>query len=222
MEQDLQNIFIFTLTPEQAIANLAMALVCGILISIFYRLTYKGVSYSGSYVVSIIMLAMITAMVIMVIGNNLARAFGLVGAMSIIRFRTAVKHTEDIMYIFFALAAGLACGASMYAISLIGTLVIGVSMLVVSLVFGENPKKKEFLLQIVVNEHDEKMLSAAIGQYCKKYKLVNVKTVSEYEKNLTEFSYYVVLKKESDNAAFAAKLKETEGVVRANLFFDEA
>jgi uncharacterized membrane protein YhiD involved in acid resistance len=127
MEESLQNILIFTITPQEAILNLTLALVCGIIIAAFYRATYKGVSFSTSNVISLLMLTMITTLVIMVIGNNLARAFGLVGAMSIIRFRTAVKHTQDIMYIFFALAAGLACGAGMYFIALLGTLFIGFS-----------------------------------------------------------------------------------------------
>src|SRR5690606_36700205 len=138
---ELVNIFIFRLTPLEAIINLISALACGIAISFFYRLIFRGVSYSSSYVISVIMLFMITALVIMVIGNNLARAFGLVGAMSIIRFRTAIKDTQDIMYIFFALAAGLACGAGMYLIALTGTLFIGVTLVIISIIVSENPIK---------------------------------------------------------------------------------
>ena len=149
MEQDLQSLFIFSLTIETALANLAVALLSGVLISLFYRATYNGVSYSKANVLSIVMLTMVTALVIMVIGNNLARAFGLVGAMSIIRFRTSVKHTQDIMYIFFALAAGLAAGAGMYAIVLAGTVFIGLAMMLLSELAGENPAKREYLLQLV-------------------------------------------------------------------------
>ncbi|MEJ2051098.1 MAG: DUF4956 domain-containing protein, partial [Calditrichota bacterium] len=108
MFQNFQNIFTFSLSAGQVIINISVALLCGFIISLFYKWTYRGPNYSSNYVNSIIVLAMITAVVIMVIGNNLARAFGLVGAMSIIRFRTAVKDTQDIVFIFFALAVGLA------------------------------------------------------------------------------------------------------------------
>src|SRR6478736_3572303 len=100
MNEELQDIFFYALTIKDVIGRLLVALFCGVMISLFYRITYKGYSYSSTFVNSIILLTMITTIVIMVIGNNLAAAFGLVGAMSIIRFRTAVKDTQDIMFIF--------------------------------------------------------------------------------------------------------------------------
>jgi len=101
---------LFPVTGFEIITNITVALVCGLFISWLYRHTYKGPGYSITFVNSMVFLAMITAVVILVIGNNLARAFGLVGAMSIIRFRTAVKETQDIVYIFFALSVGMAAG----------------------------------------------------------------------------------------------------------------
>lgn len=222
MENELQQLFIFNLSTETAVANLLVSLLCGVIISLFYRITYRGVSFSAGHVLSIVMLCMVTALVIMVIGNNLARAFGLVGAMSIIRFRTSVKHTQDIMYIFFALAAGLACGAGMYSIGLIGTLVIGFAMLVASEIYTENPRKKEYLLQLLYagEQGEDRPLNKTMEAYCKKNKLVNIKTVNE-DDELLELSYYVVLKKEQSAQKLAAELKKTIGVKKVNLFFDE-
>jgi len=100
MLQGFQKNLFTSIAIEQFIGNLVMALICGFIISIIYRWTYRGPHYSTSYVHSMVILAMVTALVIMVIGNNLARAFGLVGAMSIIRFRTAVKDTQDIVNYF--------------------------------------------------------------------------------------------------------------------------
>lgn len=222
MEESLQNILIFTITPQEAILNLVLALLCGVIIAAFYRATYKGVSFSTSNVISLLMLTMITTLVIMVIGNNLARAFGLVGAMSIIRFRTAVKHTQDIMYIFFALAAGLACGAGMYFIALLGTVIIGFTMLIADLIYAENPLKKEFLLQIEYEGDDEnnRSFSSAMGKYCSKNKLINVKTISE-NSNLLELSFYVVMKSNNQASQLVNELKGETGVKKVNLFFDE-
>ena len=149
MDTQFQDIFMFSMSPAEALANMLVALFCGVLVAILYRATYKGVSYSSGSVISIIMLTLITAMVIMVIGNNLARAFGLVGAMSIIRFRTAVKDTQDIMFIFFALAIGLACGSGAFAIALTGTFFIGTVIYVASFL-NENAKiRREYLVQIL-------------------------------------------------------------------------
>jgi len=223
MNQGLENIFIFRLSPAEAIANLLVALLCGILITFFYRATYRGVSYSANYVISIIMLSMITALVIMVIGNNLARAFGLVGAMSIIRFRTAVKDTQDIMYIFFALAAGLACGAGMYMIGLIGTLVIGFSLLGVTLVYAENPIKKEYLLQVIVVESGDlqESIQALLNEYCSKNKLINIKSLRDDRGEMLELSYYIKFKKESKSQNLISDIKKLEAVSKVNLFYDE-
>jgi len=223
MNQQLDSLFIFKITPGEAIANLLMALLCGILISFFYRATYKGVSYSSNYVISIIMLAMITALVIMVIGNNLARAFGLVGAMSIIRFRTAVKDTQDIMFIFFALAAGLACGASMYLIGLIGTLTIGFSLLGMSLIMSENPLKREYLLQVLFSEQevDQANFDPIVSSYCGKYKIINIKALEDNRGQVLEVSYYIKLKKDKNAPKMIGELKKIPGVIKVNLFYDE-
>ncbi|MEO0226013.1 MAG: DUF4956 domain-containing protein, partial [candidate division WOR-3 bacterium] len=121
MFDSLQNINLFPTTGPQIIANIVVALICGIFISWLYRITYRGPGYSSTYVNSLILLSMITSVVIMVVGNNLARAFGLVGAMSIIRFRTAIKNTQDIVYVFFALAIGMAAGVGLYKVAFIGT-----------------------------------------------------------------------------------------------------
>ena len=101
MLDDFQNVLSVSLSIGEVFENLVVALICGVIISIFYRLTYRGPGISFSFINSLIILALITSVVIMVIGNNLARAFGLVGAMSIIRFRTAIKETQDIIFIFF-------------------------------------------------------------------------------------------------------------------------
>ncbi len=223
MQEQLDTIFIFRITPAEALTNLTVALVCGVLISLFYRATYKGVSYSSHYVISVIMLAMITALVIMVIGNNLARAFGLVGAMSIIRFRTAVKDTQDIMYIFFSLAAGLACGAGMYAIAITSTLFIGFSLMIATAVYAENPAKREYLLQIVHlgTQPQKGIFEPILDKYLSKYNLVNVKTLKDDRGEIMEFSYYVMLRSEKMSSRLLSDLKELEMVDKVNLFFDE-
>lgn len=223
MNNEFKDFFYFALSPSEAIANLLVALLCGALIAILYRITYKGVSYSTGYVVSLIMLTLITALVIMVIGNNLARAFGLVGAMSIIRFRTAIKDTQDIMFIFFALAIGLASGSNMYSIALIGTIFIGLVILIASWFNNTVKVHREYLLQIVysnTNYQSDEMLEI-IKKYCKKHKLINIKKMGESDQQLIEHSYYIILKNINKSEQFISDMNKLKGVSRINLFFDE-
>ena len=91
-------------TFETVILNLIISLFLGLLISFVYRKTHKGLSYSQSFIITSLLVTVIVCMVIMIIGNNLARAFALVGALSIIRFRTVLKDTKDIAFIFWSLS----------------------------------------------------------------------------------------------------------------------
>ena len=110
----LSNIYL----PSEIILNLTVSFILGLVVSIVYKKTHKGLSYSQSFVVTNIFIAVIVCMVIMIIGNNLARAFALVGALSIIRFRTVVKDTKDTAYIFWSLAVGLAAGTGSYFLAI--------------------------------------------------------------------------------------------------------
>ncbi|MEJ2495787.1 MAG: DUF4956 domain-containing protein [Ignavibacteriaceae bacterium] len=221
MFQDFQNIFTFSLSPGQVLINLVIALLCGFIISLFYKWTYRGPNYSSSYVNSIIVLAMITAVVIMVIGNNLARAFGLVGAMSIIRFRTAVKDTQDIVFIFFALAVGLAAGVGLHIIAIAGTLFISLIVWILYLTNYGNPQKKDFLLQFSLKAEDnENALHLPIlAEYCRSFKLINMKSFEAGR--LLELTYYVNLKRKENSDQFVRALDNLQDVNQVNLFFDE-
>ncbi|GAB5464731.1 MAG: DUF4956 domain-containing protein [Candidatus Kapaibacteriales bacterium] len=125
MFEDFNNIDVFAVTPQQLLASLMIALACGLAMAFIYRMSYRGTGYSAPFADSIVLLTMVTALVITVIGDNLARAFGLVGAMSIIRFRTALRDTTDIVFIFFALAVGMASGTGLYKLAGTATVVIG-------------------------------------------------------------------------------------------------
>ncbi|HPK04858.1 MAG TPA: DUF4956 domain-containing protein [Bacteroidales bacterium] len=223
MVNDFYNIFVFSISTVEVIANVLVSLACGIIIALIYKYTYKGLNYSASFTISLILLTMITTIVIMVIGNNLARAFGMVGAMSIIRFRTAVKDAADIMFIFFSLSIGLAAGVKLYSIAFIGTLLVGGVYLLLSKFSFVLPRSREFLLQITAFAGDlaDNSFVEELKRYCRKYKLVNVKTLGEMENEIMEFSYYINLKNESMGKNLVGDIKRMQGVKSVNLFFDE-
>ncbi len=108
---------VFNYTPVEVVFNSLVALILGLLIAYTYKKTHQGLSYSQSFVITIIFITIIIGFVMMVIGNSLARAFALVGALSIIRFRTVVKDTKDTAYVFMALAIGMGAGTGNYFIA---------------------------------------------------------------------------------------------------------
>lgn len=222
MLQEFGNIVDFSLTLSELFTNLSFALISGLLIAFFYKITYKGGGYTTSFLNSLVILTLITSIVIMVIGNNLARAFGLVGAMSIIRFRTALKETIDIIFIFFALAIGMAAGVGLHLISIGGTLFVGIVFFVLSRMNLLSPKQKEYLLQFTyqsTSDSDEIPYVDLIDKYSKNYKLVNVKSLAD--ETTIELSYYVNFKKKMNKARFVEELKKINGVGSVNIFFDE-
>ena len=127
MKELLYNSFMTTqgaLTLGDVIINFLAACVISVLIYISYKLSHTGAVYSQKFNVSLIMLVLVTTLVMNVIGNNIALSLGMVGALSIVRFRTAIKDPRDTAYIFWSIAVGICCGVSDYLIAGIGTFII--------------------------------------------------------------------------------------------------
>jgi hypothetical protein len=221
MLQDFQNLFVYSLTTGQIILNITVALFCSFMITVFYRITNRSMGYSPSFLKSLIVLSLITCVVIMIIGNNLARAFGLVGAMSIIRFRTAVKETLDIVYIFFALVVGMAGGVGLFGLAIISTFVIGFVLIFLSKGGFISYNKQDFLLQFVSSTNTPNGLNylPVIEKYCNTLKLVNIKSLDDND--FLELSYYLNLKNSGDDVKLVNELKLLNGIGQINLFFDE-
>lgn len=214
-----QNLSVFPTTSVDVLANLLVALVCGLVLSLIYRATYRGPSYSVTFVNSLVLLTIIASIVIMVIGNNIARAFGLVGAMSIIRFRTAIRDTMDLVFIFLSLAIGMACGVGLSAVALAGTLLAGLVVVALTFTHFGAPRRRHFLIQILRQTGEQVDLTQVLGRYCKSLKLVSMKNVGLDE--LTESNYHITLKDSRKTDEIVGHLRQIPGVVQVNVYFDE-
>ena len=126
-------------TPASVLLVLICALITGIVISTVYKITYRGVLYSPQFSMVLIMLVLITAPVVMAIGSNVALSMGMVGALSIVRFRTAIKEPLDTCYMFWAITMGILLGAQQYAIALVVVVGIGAILILLSFVRFRNP-----------------------------------------------------------------------------------
>jgi len=200
--------------PQEIVLNLIFAFFLGFIISLVYKKTHKGLSYSQSFVLTTIFVAVIVAMVIMVIGNNLARAFALVGALSIIRFRTVVKDTKDTAYIFWSLAAGMASGTGNYFLAISGTAIISMIAFVLNYTNYGSILKSEFIIQFrnknSDKEKNKKDYEAIFSKYCKVSTLLNAE--SSGDSLSLKLSFDVVLKEDKSYEEFIKDLSNLESL----------
>jgi uncharacterized membrane protein YhiD involved in acid resistance len=222
MFSEYQNLNIFPTSSADVLVNLIVALICGLLLSVMYRISYRGPSYSITFVNSIVLLSIISAIVIMVVGNNIARAFGLVGAMSIIRFRTAVRDTMDMVFIFLSLAIGMACGVGLTIVALTGAVLASLVILSLSLTHWGAPRKRQFLLQIVLDSKQagsEVELSKSLSKYCRQLKMVSMRTLGTSD--LAETNYHITFRDAKKSSEMLRTLQNLPGVQQVNVYFDE-
>lgn len=148
------------LTLPNVLVTLALAFLLGLFVYFIYRLTFTGVIFVKSFGTSLIMLTMVTAMIIMPITTNLMLSLGMVGALSIVRFRTAVKDPLDTIFMFWAIACGITLGARFYTEALVASALIGVFLLVWNLF--KSKKSFPFMFVIRFDEASKKEVQAVL------------------------------------------------------------
>ncbi len=121
-----------TIRPEIALLNMLVAAGLSTIVFFVYKISFSGVAYSKRFNTTLIMLSLITTIVMNILGNSLALSMGMVGALSIVRFRTAIKDPRDTAYIFWAITIGLGCGSGNYFMIGIGTLIVGAVTIILS------------------------------------------------------------------------------------------
>ena len=177
---DLLTDKLMTYSSTDQVVNFLLSVAIGIILSLVYRSTHKGLSYSQSFAQTIVFVTVIVAIVMMVIDGSLARAFALVGALSIIRFRTVLKDTKDMSFIFGALAVGMAAGTSNYFLAGLGT--IGIALLAIFLHqtnFGA-VYKSEFILRFRFDDAgDSGAYLEIINELCKRSNLLHMESAAD-------------------------------------------
>ncbi|MBD5114679.1 MAG: DUF4956 domain-containing protein [Ruminococcaceae bacterium] len=190
-----------SLSLPHILVCMASAALCGVIIYLVYRFFYRGVVYSDNFNILLIMITVITSFIIMTISANLVLSLGMVGALSIVRFRSAIKDPLDIGFLFWGIASGLTCGAGLYFVALVGTVVI--SLVYIILHFCKK-EKKSYLLIIRYSEQAEEQIGVLLSAM--KYKLKS-KILSDSETELT-----VEIKIKNNDTSDAARFKTVKGV----------
>lgn len=170
------------LTAENILLRLGMATVIAAFIFLSYRLSHSGSVYSAKFNVSLVALTVITTTVMIVIGNNIALSLGMVGALSIVRFRTAIKDSRDTVYIFWAIVIGICCGSGDYLVAASGSAVV----FIVLLLFGRIRTDNRALLILRTVRVNESKVESLIFQYYNRKAILRAKNTTEES---TEYIY---------------------------------
>lgn len=203
----LENVTSFSLIDTMI--GMTMAFVLGLFIYYVYQKTFSGVMYSRSFGVSLVAMTLITTLIIIAVTSNVVLSLGMVGALSIVRFRTAIKEPLDIAFLFWAIAAGIVIGAGMIPLAVIGSLFIGILMVV--FVNKKNTDNPYILVVNCVNEQAEENVTKMVANAVKKH-VVKSKSVSKAGIEMT-----LEIRLKDMTTKFINEISDIEGVTNAVL-----
>ena len=204
-------------TLINALIVIGASILLGFVISLAYMYTHKKDGYAPGFTLTLIMLPVIISIIILLVGNNVARAFSLAGAFSIIRFRSAPGDPKDIAYVFFTLAVGLACGMGYIGYGLIVTIILCVVLIILDTIKFAMPKTKSMRLKVLVPEdlNYEGVFDEVLERYSSKWTMESVKTKDFGA--LFEVSYRVSLNEDVSQKKFIDELRCKNGNLNITL-----
>ncbi|MFJ9391780.1 DUF4956 domain-containing protein [Nocardioides sp. NPDC101246] len=193
--QDLSSTF----TVFDIVASLTLSFVLSAIIGYVYRATHKNVSYSQSYVQTLVLAGMVVSLIMLVVGSNIARAFALVGALSVIRFRNAVKETRDVGFIFLVMAIGMTTGTRFYLLAIAATVMICLVLVLMNKFnwFKLDVQRQVVKVQVPPEPEYTSNVEDLMIQHCSDFELVSTESVRSGA--LIELYYTAQLKKGSSS-----------------------
>jgi uncharacterized membrane protein YhiD involved in acid resistance len=215
---------IFTLedmSAEFSVLEVVLVLTLSFALSAFigwiYKITHRGTSYTQSFVFSLVLNGMIVAVVMMIVGSNIARAFSLVGALSIIRFRNAVKETRDVGFIFFTMAVGMAIGTRFYLLGVITAIVISLVILLMTRFnwYAREMSSQILRIQIPDGAPFDTVFDRAFLKYTSTSELISVDSV--HGGTMTDLTYSIGMKKSREIQEFLAEIRSLNGNNKVSL-----
>jgi hypothetical protein len=208
-------------TPQTIILSLLLAFVLGQVLAWVYYLTHSGLSYSRSYVQSLILLTVVISMVMTVIGNNIITAFGLMGALAIVRFRNVIKDTRDIAFIFCALVVGMAAGSHRYLTAILGTGILSLIILYLFWTdFGSHEPHNGFLrFSLRGPLGPDHPVPGILHRFCGSFTMISMED-SGFG-GPAEYAYQLLIRNVARNEEFVAELEKVEGIENISLTVQE-
>ena len=203
---------------QHVISAMLLSFVLCSVIAKLYQVTFQSLSYSRSFVHTLILGGMITCMVMMSMGDSLARGIGVLGALSLIRFRTVVRDPRDMMFLFAALGLGIACGAGMFAVAITGCFLLSSVIALLHWAPFATRRRYEAMLRFLVesdNEEAREIVDSVMAECCSNYMLLAMREAVQGE--LLEYSYQVRLIDPSYQVDLIKKLEAIDSIAEVNL-----
>jgi uncharacterized membrane protein YhiD involved in acid resistance len=203
------------LTSEFSVLDVVLVLALSFVLSAYigwiYQKTHRGASYTQSFVFTLVLNGMVVALVMMVVGSNIARAFSLVGALSIIRFRNAVRETRDVGFIFFTMAIGMAIGTRFYLLGVVAAIVISLVILLMTRFnwYAREMASQILRIQIPNGAPFDTLFDKAFLKYTSTSELISVDSI--HSGMLTDLTYSIGMKKSSQISDFLTEIKNLNG-----------
>ncbi len=196
-----------TFTVADITLVLAVSFVLSAIVALVYRMTHRGTSYTQTYVQNLVLMGMVVAVVMLVVGSNIARAFALVGALSIVRFRNAIKETRDVGFIFFVMVIGMAVGTRFYALASVSMAAISSAVLIMTRFdwYKLDVRSQILKVQIPSGEDFYGLLDDVFVRFTSQSELVSAETVRGG--TLTELMYTVRLKSTGESSEFISAIQ---------------
>lgn len=213
-----------TTPPVTAVITLLLAFVLGQAVAWLYALTHRGLSYSRNMVHSLVLLTMIISTVMLVVGDSVARAFGLVGAVALVRFRTVVRDARDTTFIFFALAVGIAVGVQHHALAVVGTLAIGgAAALLQATGFGVRHADTG-TLRVRGHSSFKAQLDEVLAEWCRTSEMISLREVSAAAAGVppeAEYSFEIRLFHPKDREPLLQAVRAVPGTTSASVALED-
>ena len=206
-------------TLTSLIVILVLSTFLGLIIAVVYRFCMRGASYSQDFQHTIILMGIIVSVIMLIIGSNIARAFSLVGALSIIRFRTAIKNPMDVGYLFFAMAVGMACGTQFYGVAVVTTFFISAVIIFLNRVnFGSRVFPEHFLeIQFLSGSDPAALMADCLERFTEGFTCNRIETVMGGA--MLEASYTLRMRSGVSEKEFLDTLREINGNNKVRLIF---
>ena len=209
-------------TPQSVLLSLLLAFVLGQVLAWVYYFTHSGLSYSKTFVQSLVLITVVVAIIMAVIGNNIITAFGLMGALAIIRFRNVVKDTRDIVFVFCSLVVGMAAGSQRYAIAIVGTVILSLITIYLHLTnFGAHRPHNGFL-RFSFNSHigPKNPVLTILKRFCGNFTLISAQD-NGVSNSSVEYAYQLMIRNAQKNEQMLVELEKIEGIKNISLTMQE-
>lgn len=203
--------------PATILLDLLLSYVLAQMVAWLYIWTHKGLSYSRNLTHSIVIIAMVVTSVMLVVGDSIARAFGLVGALAIIRFRTVLRDTRDTVFIFLALTIGIAIGAHHYSVAIASTFVIGLVAMQLNFT-GFGQRHTDTGVVRVRTSGAVEAIEGTLASWCRTHQLLSLKEASGGE---SEYSFEVRLYHPMDREDLVAAIRAIQGTTTVSVALEE-